>query len=122
MASREVYRTSGTNAEVVLAGATSTIRWPGFYRVRFAETVTSKYGGMNVFQFFNNSGQDAIIRFGLNIQNGAPTYPFPANSIKNMTLDDGMNVYGGFDIENLDATTDIAINAIRWVAKKVVEV
>lgn len=113
---QEVFRQSGTNA----AAITKNSSWIGMLRVRMSEFNNSKFGASNTLSITNSSAQDAVIRFGLNNEGGSPVHTLKANSSKNFTVDDGISFYG-FDIQNTDATTDIAIGSIRYVMTKVIQ-
>jgi len=109
-----IFTKSEANAAAIASGANTAARWSGFMRVRMTEAEMLKYGPANQFRFLNKSGVKIRIRFGINIEDGAPFYDVEANAILNINVDDGVSAYY-FDVECLDAAVDVAIGEFQYV-------
>jgi hypothetical protein len=114
---KQVYRKVGVNSAAITAGTTLAARWVGRLRVRMTDADMTTYGACNTLRIVNKSAQKARIHFTWS--NANEKYEdIEANSIRNITVDDGINFYG-FDIENLDSSTDIAVNNINYTMARV---
>jgi len=110
-----IFSKTADNAVAIEFGANTTARWAAkILRVRMTDQEVSKYGPANQFRFNNKSAVKLRIRFGLNIEDGAPFYDIEANSILNINVEDGISAYH-FDVENLSTTTDCAIGEFQYV-------
>lgn len=109
-----IYTKTATNASAIASGANTPARWAGFMRVRMTDAEMSKYGTCNQFRFVNKSSVRIRVRFGWNIENGEPFYDIEPNGVMNINVEDGVSAYG-FDVECLDASTDVAIGEFQYV-------
>lgn len=106
------YRKQGTNAAVIAAGATVALRWPTRLRIRMTEQEEYKYGACNTLRLVNKSSKRCRLHFTFGIT-PQKYEDIEANSIRNITVEDGINFYG-FDVENLDTLNDIAAEEIQY--------
>ena len=114
---RETYAESGTNA----AAVTKNSSWVGRYRVRFSDAVINRHGMMNALVITNDSAQDAELHWRThNESTGLEFDPLPSSTSLVINPDDGRR-FSYFDVEDKDASTDIAIGSIKWRAAVVKE-
>ena len=114
---KQVYKNTGNNTELIKVSGDATV-WSGCFRPRMTIRDLLEKGACNTLSISNNSGQDAEIRFGFNVENGNPIKVLKANSTVNINPDDGFSFWG-FDIVNRDAGTDIAIGSIDYMMRRV---
>lgn len=114
---KQVFKKVGSNA----AAITKNSSWVGMLRVRMTDREMARYGPCNTFRFLNKSSLKIRIRFGWNNEGGEPYYDMEANSIMNLTIDDGILSYG-FDVMDLDSGTDVSIGEFSYVMSRVEQI
>lgn len=114
---RDVFQISGTNEATIDAGATAALRFPTRLRVRLTDLQSNRYGPLNTLRVVNKSAVRARLHFTFGIDN-QKFEDIEANSIRNINVEDGYIFYG-FDVENLDSTTNIEIGEIQYKASTV---
>lgn len=114
---QQIYRKIGTNTAAISFGASTSARFPGRMRIRMSELEEFRYGACNVLRVVNKSTKRCRVHFSWGVDNDRYE-DVEANSIRNVTVDDGYNFYG-FDLENLDTAADIAIGEIHYTMAKV---
>lgn len=112
---KEIFRTAGSNSAEISAN----LDWDSALRVRMTDAQMEKWGACNVLRLANSSGADIILSWTWDV-NRTDSIIVKANSIHNVTIDDGKNFYG-FDIYSNHATTVCAANEIRYFMSKVIQ-
>ena len=114
---RQTFKKTALNTAAIVKNSS----WIGMMRVRMTDEEMARYGACNTFRFLNKSALKIRIRFGWNNEGGAPFYDMEGNGILNITIDDGLLSYG-FDIMDLDASTDVAIGEFQYVMSRVEQI
>ena len=112
---KEIFRAMGTNAAVL--ESTAGAHWATRLRVRMTDAEEQKYGACNVARIVNKSAKKLRLHwtYGVDLQFYED---IEANSIRNITIEDGRNFYG-FDLQNLDGAADVAIGDIQYSMARV---
>jgi len=115
---KQVFKKSGSNTSAI----TENESWIGMFRVRMTDLEMARYGACNTLRILNNSSssQKISLRFGLNNEGGEPSKEIKSQSVHNINVEDGQLFYG-FDIMNLDGTTEIAIGEVQYIMARVEE-
>lgn len=117
---KQVYQTNGTNSGAIASGATVALRYVGRLRVRMTDAEMAKYGACNFLRIVNKSAYRARIHFTWGIT-PQKYLDIEANSIITINAEDGISFYG-FDLENLDATNDIAAESVHYSMARIEQI
>jgi len=113
---KQVFKKKGSNTAQIDAAHD----WATAFKVRLTEQEEFRYGASNTIRAVNNSAVDLTISFTFDVER-TDSYTIKANSVFNLTIEDGMNFYG-FDVYSADAAVDVAIGEFKYNMSRVEQV